>query len=114
MTLDTQSAEKHPLVSRASKVTKSYKVGEKMIFPNAYLAPMSGVTDISFRRLISRIAEGRTGLLVSELITVEGLTRNNPKIHGQMAFAPEERPFTIQIYGGEPDRMALGAARVEE
>src|SRR4051812_26210587 len=102
------------LVNRAARVTQAYGVGDKRIFPNAYLAPMSGVTDLPFRRLISRIAEGRTGLLVSEFVTVEGLTRNNPRIHEQMAFAPEERPFTIQIYGGEPDKMALGAAMVEE
>lgn len=103
-----------PLLDRAARITQSYTVGDKRIFPNAYLAPMSGVTDISFRRLISRIAEGRTGLLVSEFVTVEGLTRGNPRIHEQMAFAPEERPFTIQIYGGEADKMALGAAMVEE
>jgi nifR3 family TIM-barrel protein len=102
------------LVERASRVTRSYGVDGKNIFPNVYLAPMSGVTDISFRRLISRLSGGRTGLLVSEFITVEGLTRLNPRICRQMAFAPEERPFTVQIYGGEAEKMAWGAAMVEE
>ena len=104
----------HPLAERAARVQRSYRVGEKRIFPNAYLAPMSGVTDISFRRLVSRLAGGRTGLLVSEFVTVEGLTRMNPRICRQMAFAPEERPFTVQIYGGEAEKMAWGAAMVEE
>jgi nifR3 family TIM-barrel protein len=108
------AASAHNLVDRASRVTRKYEVGGKDIFPNVYLAPMSGVTDISFRRLISRLAGGRTGLLVSEFITVEGLTRLNPRICRQMAFAPEERPFTVQIYGGEADRMAWGATMVEE
>lgn len=102
------------LVARAARVTREYHVGGTRIFPNAYLAPMSGVTDISFRRLISRLSGGRTGLLVSEFITVEGLTRMNPRICRQMAFMPEERPFTVQIYGGEADRMAWGAVMVEE
>ncbi|HKP97456.1 MAG TPA: tRNA-dihydrouridine synthase [Fibrobacteria bacterium] len=102
------------LVERASRVTRKYRVGDRDIFPNVYLAPMSGVTDISFRRLISRLSGGRTGLLVSEFITVEGLTRLNPRICRQMAFAPEERPFTVQIYGGEADRMAWGARMVED
>ncbi len=102
------------LVSRASRVTREYHVEGKRIFPNAYLAPMSGVTDISFRRLISRLSGGRTGLMVSEFVTVEELTKLNPRICRQMAFAPEERPFTVQIYGAEPDRMAWGAAMVEE
>lgn len=104
----------HPLAARAAKVIQSYRVGDKRIFPNAYLAPMSGVTDICFRRLISRLAGGRTGLLVSEFVTVEGLTRLNPRICRQMAFAPEERPFTVQIYGAEPERMAWGAEMVQE
>ncbi len=109
------STDSNPtLVARARKVTREYRVGDKRIFPNTYLAPMSGVTDISFRRLISRLAGGRTGLLVSEFITVEGLTRLNPRICRQMAFGQEERPFTVQIYGGEADRMAWGAKMVEE
>ena len=106
--------EPHPLLARARRIIREYNVGGKRIFPNAYLAPMSGVTDISFRRLISRLSGGRTGLLVSEFITVEGLTRLNPRICRQMAFGPEERPFTVQIYGGEAERMAWGAAMVEE
>ncbi|MDB5049267.1 MAG: dihydrouridine synthase family protein [Fibrobacteres bacterium] len=110
----TAEAASQNLVDRASRVTRKYQVGGKDIFPNVYLAPMSGVTDISFRRLISRISGGRTGLLVSEFITVEGLTRLNPRICRQMAFAPEERPFTVQIYGGEAERMAWGATMVEE
>lgn len=110
----TDSTLQNPLLTRAARVGKRYEVGGKGIFPNVYLAPMSGVTDISFRRLISKLSGGRTGLLVSEFITVEGLTRLNPRICRQMAFAPEERPFTVQIYGGEAERMAWGASMVEE
>jgi nifR3 family TIM-barrel protein len=108
------AASQQALVDRAQRVNRRYGVGGKDIFPNVYLAPMSGVTDISFRRLISRLSGGRTGLLVSEFITVEGLTKLNPRICRQMAFAPEERPFTVQIYGGEAEKMAWGAAMVEE
>jgi len=112
--MSVPAGSSHPLLERAVRVIREYKVDGKRIFPNAYLAPMSGVTDLPFRRLISRLSGGRTGLLVSEFITVEGLTRLNPRICRQMAFMPEERPFTVQIYGAEPDRMAWGAAMVEE
>lgn len=111
---DFLAAGPSSLTERARRVVREYRVDGKRIFPNAYLAPMSGVTDLPFRRLISRLSGGRTGLLVSEFITVEGLTRLNPRICRQMAFMPEERPFTVQIYGAEPDRMAWGAAMVEE
>ena len=93
---------------------REFFIGPKRIYPNVYLAPMSGVTDISFRRLISRLSGGRTGLLVSEFISVEGLTRENPKSMKQMAFTEEERPFSIQIFGGEPGRMGWGAKIAEE
>ena len=73
---------------------------------------MAGVTDYTFRRLIKR--RGGVGLVVSEFISVEGLTRHNPKSKRQMHFAEEERPFAVQIFGGHPERMAMGAEMAEE
>jgi tRNA-dihydrouridine synthase B len=54
------------------------------------------------------------GLSVSEFISVEGLTRNNPKSKRQMHFDESERPFAVQIFGGQPERMALGAEMAED
>lgn len=73
---------------------------------------MAGVTDYTFRRLIKR--RGGVGLVVSEFISVEGLTRHNPKSKRQMRFDEEERPFAVQIFGGQPERMRLGAEMAEE
>lgn len=73
---------------------------------------MAGVTDYTFRRLIKR--RGGVGLVVSEFISVEGLTRHNPKSKRQMRFDEEERPFAVQIFGGQPERMAMGAEMAEE
>lgn len=73
---------------------------------------MAGVTDYTFRRLIKR--RGGVGLVVSEFISVEGLTRHNPKSKRQMHFAEEERPFAVQIFGGQPERMAMGAEMAQE
>ena len=46
-------------------------------------------------------------LIVSEFISVEGLTRNNPKSKRQMRFDESERPFAVQIFGGQPERMCV-------
>ncbi len=73
---------------------------------------MAGVTDYTFRRLIKR--RGGVGLVVSEFISVEGLTRGNPKSKRQMRFDQEERPYAVQIFGGQPERMVLGAEMAEE
>jgi len=84
------------------------------VFPNVYLAPMEGVTDSTFRRLCKRLAGGRMGMLVSEFVSVEGLTRFNPRTQEQTKFYEEELPFTVQVFGSEPDRMAWAARLVQE
>lgn len=91
---------------------KPFKIRDIEINPPLILSPMAGVTDFTFRRLIKR--RGGVGLVVSEFISVEGLTRHNPKSKRQMRFDPEERPFAVQIFGGQPERMALGAEMAEE
>jgi nifR3 family TIM-barrel protein len=91
---------------------KSFKIREIEINPPLVLSPMAGVTDISFRRLLKQ--RGGIGLTVSEFISVEGLTRNNPKSKRQMRFYENERPFAVQIFGGQPERMRMAAEMAEE
>lgn len=91
---------------------KPFKIRNIEINPPLVLSPMAGVTDYTFRRLIKR--RGGVGLVVSEFISVEGLTRGNPKSKRQMYFDEEERPFAVQIFGGGAERMKLGAEMAEE
>ena len=91
---------------------KPFKIRNIKIDPPLILSPMAGVTDYTFRRLIKR--RGGVGLVVSEFISVEGLTRHNPKAKRQMRFDEEERPFAVQIFGGQAPRMAMGAEMAEE
>src|SRR5437764_12196055 len=89
-----------------------FKIRNIEINPPLILSPMAGVTDISFRRLLKR--RGGVGMTVSEFISVEGLTRHNPKSKRQMRFFEEERPFAVQIFGGQPERMRMAAEMAEE
>ena len=91
---------------------KPFKIRNIEIDPPLILSPMAGVTDYTFRRLIKR--RGGVGLVVSEFISVEGLTRGNPKAKRQMRFDEEERPFAVQIFGGQVGRMVMGAEMAEE
>jgi tRNA-dihydrouridine synthase B len=91
---------------------KPFKIRNIDIDPPLILSPMAGVTDYTFRRLIKR--RGGVGLVVSEFISVEGLTRGNPKSKRQMRFDEEERPFAVQIFGGQPGRMVMGAEMAQE
>ncbi|HVF55688.1 MAG TPA: tRNA dihydrouridine synthase DusB [Pyrinomonadaceae bacterium] len=91
---------------------KPFKIRDIEIRPPLVLSPMAGVTDVAFRCLLKR--RGGIGLTVSEFISVEGLTRNNPKSLRQMRFHDFERPFAVQIFGGQPERMRMAAEMAEE
>ncbi|HKB81048.1 MAG TPA: tRNA dihydrouridine synthase DusB [Thermoanaerobaculia bacterium] len=89
-----------------------FTIGNVRIDPPLALAPMAEVTDTYYRSLIKEL--GGAGLVVSEFISAEGLTRNNTRSKQMLAFSEAERPVSIQIYGGNPDRMDDAAAIVEE
>src|SRR5216684_678357 len=73
--------------------------------------PDGQVTDMYYRSLVKEL--GGAGLVVSEFISAEGLTRDNVRTKQMLAFNENERPVAIQIYGGDPDRMDDAAAIVE-
>jgi nifR3 family TIM-barrel protein len=91
---------------------KAFQIGNVTIDPPLALAPMAEVTDTYYRSLVKEL--GGVGLVVSEFISAEGLTRSNRRSHDMLAFDPRERPVAIQIYGGDPERMDDAAAIVEE
>jgi tRNA-dihydrouridine synthase B len=90
---------------------RSFSIGGVHIAQPLALAPMAEVTDTYYRSLIKEL--GGVGLVVSEFISAEGLTRKNDRSHQMLAFAENERPVAIQIYGGDPERMDDAAAIVE-
>src|SRR5437867_6577164 len=93
-------------------LVKPFKIRDIEVNPPLVLSPMAGVTDISFRRLLKQ--RGGVGLSVSEFISVEGLTRSNPKSKRQMRFYENERPFAVQIFGGQTERMRMAAEMDDE
>src|ERR1041385_2690178 len=90
---------------------RTFDIGPVRIDPPLALAPMAEVTDTYDRSLIKEL--GGVGLVVSEFVSSEGLTRKNERSHQMLAFNESERPVAIQIYGGDPDRMDDAAAIVE-
>jgi tRNA-dihydrouridine synthase B len=75
------------------------------------LAPMAGMTDTAFRRLVKR--RGGCGLVVSEMVSSEGLVRGIDRTLEYAEYTEEERPVSIQIFGGDPEKMAHAAQIVE-
>jgi len=75
------------------------------------LAPMAGMTDTAFRRLVKR--RGGCGLVVTEMVSSEGLVRGIDRTLEYAEYTEEERPVSIQIFGGDPAKMADAAQIVE-
>jgi tRNA-dihydrouridine synthase B len=88
-----------------------FKIRDVVIDPPLVLAPVAGHTDSLFRQAIKRL--GGCGLVVSELVSTEGMTRNKSQSEHITRFTESERPISIQIFGSDSVRMAASAAMVE-
>jgi len=87
------------------------KIGKVDVAPSFALAPMAGMTDTAFRRLVKR--GGGCGLVVTEMVSSEGLVRGIDRTLVYAEYTEEERPVSIQIFGGDPEKMAAAAQIVE-
>src|SRR5438477_11401797 len=87
------------------------KIGALQLPSPFAISPMAGMTDSAFRRLVKR--HGGCGLVVSEMVSSEGLVRGIDRTLEYAEFTEEERPVSIQIFGGDPEKMADAAQVVE-
>ena len=88
----------------------SINVGPLAIETPVLLAPMSGVTDLPFRRLVKRHG---AGLVVSEMIASEAMIRENRTTLRMAQNTPEEFPMAVQLAGCEA-RVLGEAAKLNE
>ena len=82
------------------------KIGPLHIAEPVILAPMSGVTDLPFRRLVKRLG---AGLVVSEMIASEAMIRETRRSMKLAQACAEEFPMAVQLAGCEPEVMAEAA-----
>jgi len=101
-------------MNNSHSVPGEYKVRDIKISPGLVLAPMSGVTTAPFRRLIKELNPGAVGLVMTEFVSVEGLTRMGPRSLEMIRLYPEEKPAAIQIFGYDIERMKGAALMAEE
>src|SRR6202521_5383571 len=87
------------------------KIGSVDLSSPFAIAPMAGMTDTAFRRLVKR--HGGCGLVVTEMVSAEGLVRGIDRPLEYAEYTEEERPIAIQIFGGDPGKMAAAARIVE-
>jgi len=87
------------------------KIGKIEISNNVFLAPMAGVTDLSFRKICKRYG---CGVTYSEMVSAKGLYYKDKKTETLMKIDEEEDIAAVQIFGSDPEIMAEIAPRVEE
>ena len=89
-----------------------FKIRDIEVRPATILAPMAGVTDTVFRRVIRSL--GSCGLIMTEFTSAEGLTRNSARTLRYLYFDEDEHPIAGQIFGSDPAVMASAAALIED
>jgi len=85
---------------------KPISIGPVQIASPVILAPMTGVTDLPFRKVVKRYG---AGLTVSEMIASQAMIRETRQSLQKALWDPLEEPVSVQLAGCEPDVMAEAA-----
>src|SRR5690349_16658745 len=86
-------------------------VGTRRIASRFNLAPLAGYTNLPFRLSVREV--GGVGLCTTDLVNTRAILQGSKKTLELLATSPEDRPLSIQIYGGSADQLATGAKWVE-
>ena len=90
---------------------KALKIGEIVIDNPVILAPMAGVTYLSFRLLCRQ--QG-AGLICMEMVSAKAIFYNNKNTEALLEIHPQERPVSLQLFGSDPNIISEMAKRIEE
>jgi nifR3 family TIM-barrel protein len=88
------------------------RLGGLTVDPPLILAPMAGVGDAGFRRVVRRF--GGLGLVVTEFALADRLAVRDPRALAKLRFGSDERPVAVQILGGDPEAVSRAAAVAQE
>ena len=88
----------------------SVNLGSVTLYPPVLLAPLAGITDLPFRRLVAHFG---AGLVVSEMVASEEVVRARPEARARAELGFGEQATSVQLAGRDPYWMAEGARFVE-
>lgn len=87
------------------------KIGNLTLDGWALLAPMAGVSDLAYRVIARHMGAAMT---TAEMVSAKGLYYKNEKTKDMLAIDPSEHPVALQLFGSDPEIMALGAREMEK
>ena len=88
-----------------------FKIGNLEIENNVCLAPMAGVCNSAFRRIVK---EYGAGLLFAEMVSDKALMYDSEKTKKMLYMTEEERPIAQQIFGSDKESFVIAAKKVYE
>lgn len=83
-----------------------FNIGPVVIPNRVVLAPMAGLTSSAYRR---HMKSHGAGLVISEMVSAQGLLHHNSRTEDYLHFVDEERPLALQLFGDSPEAMARAA-----
>jgi tRNA-dihydrouridine synthase B len=87
-------------------------IGNIKIDPPLILAPMAGVTNRAFRLMCKRA--GGCGLVTTEMFSAYACKYRDPGTNTMIDWTDEERPVSVQVFGGDPKTVAIGAKMLQD
>ena len=83
-----------------------FHIGTLKLDNHLIMAPLSGITNLPFRRIVKRLGPG---LVYSEMVSAMGLAMGKEKTLRYLKSHPHEKPLAVQIFGSQPESMAAAA-----
>ena len=93
------------------KTSKTWQIGPVPIEGQVILAPMAGVSDVAYRVLAK--AHGAS-LVCTEMVSAMGIKYKNEITKGMLFIEKGEGPVSMQVFGSDPETVALGAKTISE
>ncbi len=87
------------------------KIGDVQLDNNVVLAPMAGVSNYAFRSIAREFG---TGLVTAEMVSDKAILQKNERTMKMVEVAPNERPLSLQIFGGDKDSLVQAAVFVDQ
>ena len=87
------------------------KIGDVEVKNNVVLAPMAGICNSAFRRIIKEMG---AGLIYAEMVSDKAIMYENAKTEDMLYLTEEERPISQQIFGSDVESFVIAAKRIYE
>ena len=88
-----------------------WKIGNVQINGPIVLAPMAGISNSAYRRIIKEMG---ADLIYAEMVSDKAIVYNNEKTLDLLKMTDEERPISQQIFGSDKDSFVKGAKIIEQ